>query len=360
MIDPILGLYSWETLSDKTVPSAEELIDTARRLNIQSLMIDFPELHPQAEDIGKSLRALLPKLGESMRIMISVSPASCKSSDDLYAETDKKLAFLGITKAEWLWFGPISMRLFARLEQIGFSSLIEEMKASGKARYIGLWISDRGEYINDAASAFPSLDGVRFDYMPLDIIDRPGYFGFRTAQQQGLSAFCSAVHIGERRETRYPPILETVWRGRTADSNLSSLLLRWSVMLQSDQQLILFPASPEELEKQIQLIHAAEGEKMSMRDKILLNDLRDVCRQAQPVPCTACGCCMPCPYGVDIPGLMAVYIDACVFGEDTSAAALNDLLQNYEVQCRACGKCVKICPRSNPVPEILETMKSWT
>ena len=91
--------------------------------------------------------------------------------------------------------------------------------------------------------------------------------------------------------------------------------------------------------------------------ELLLNDT---------VPCTACNYCMPCPYGVDIPGVFAHY-NKCInegnaprdnsdpeysrrrkaflYGYDRSVPRLRQASR-----CIACGRCVSHCPQGIDIP----------
>ena len=76
--------------------------------------------------------------------------------------------------------------------------------------------------------------------------------------------------------------------------------------------------------------------------------------------CTACGYCLPCPHGVDIPGNFVFLTQARVLGlMASSRARFSQLRKRREgdasaLACRRCGKCLARCPNEVPIIEQLE------
>ncbi len=71
------------------------------------------------------------------------------------------------------------------------------------------------------------------------------------------------------------------------------------------------------------------------------------------VPCTACGYCMPCPFGVDIPGNFRVYNEFKQFGLTEHAKAAYRGLSDRASVCAECGSCVAKCPQKIAIPGVL-------
>lgn len=86
----------------------------------------------------------------------------------------------------------------------------------------------------------------------------------------------------------------------------------------------------------------------------------------ETVPCTACKYCMPCPYGVDIPGVFAHY-NKCIeednLPRDTAdphyAQGRRAFLYGYDhavprlrqaSHCVSCGACLSHCPQNIAIP----------
>ncbi len=69
------------------------------------------------------------------------------------------------------------------------------------------------------------------------------------------------------------------------------------------------------------------------------------------VPCTKCGYCMPCPFGVDIPGVYDAYNKTASLGI-WKARPVYAALSGKADQCVGCGACFAQCPQPINSPEI--------
>ena len=76
------------------------------------------------------------------------------------------------------------------------------------------------------------------------------------------------------------------------------------------------------------------------------------------VPCTGCQYCMPCPYGLDIPAILAFRNDYLVKDEGRNARqilkayakAIPEELRRAD-HCTGCGVCKEHCPQSIDIPK---------
>lgn len=99
----------------------------------------------------------------------------------------------------------------------------------------------------------------------------------------------------------------------------------------------------------------------------MLEKIADSISGIPVIPCTTCAYCMPCPYGVDIPGNFTVYNDAMHNGllplpiknapdydkrHEAFVKAYFDGVpaDKRATQCIDCGHCLPLCPQSIRIP----------
>jgi predicted aldo/keto reductase-like oxidoreductase len=99
---------------------------------------------------------------------------------------------------------------------------------------------------------------------------------------------------------------------------------------------------------------------LTAEELALVDRVRDAYRELSPIPCTACRYCMPCPQGVDIPGLFALYNAGIMYDNLTEARRSYGftLPQSKADRCVACRQCEEACPQQIEIVEWLRKIHS--
>ena len=114
---------------------------------------------------------------------------------------------------------------------------------------------------------------------------------------------------------------------------------------------------------------------LTEEENAFLLDLADLLDSFPTIPCTGCQYCMPCPYGIDIPGIFRHYNEMVRTGSMVTPSNQDDfkrLRRKYLVSydraietvrqadhCIHCGQCAKHCPQSIAIPRELTRIDKY-
>ena len=110
----------------------------------------------------------------------------------------------------------------------------------------------------------------------------------------------------------------------------------------------------------------------------LLDRVADEFAHFPAVPCTSCQYCMPCPYGLDIPGIFSFYNKSLMEGNIATEGTVEQkefrrarraFLTTYDKSiarlrqadhCINCGECLTHCPQGIKIPEKMRMIEDYT
>ena len=87
---------------------------------------------------------------------------------------------------------------------------------------------------------------------------------------------------------------------------------------------------------------------ISREERALLTKVKTAYESVQSIPCTACEYCLPCPQGVDIPGIFDQYNEGMMFENFSQPQRGYMFIQKAKASadyCVECGACEKKCPQ---------------
>lgn len=119
-------------------------------------------------------------------------------------------------------------------------------------------------------------------------------------------------------------------------------------------------------------------EPLSDTEMQLLERVADEFAHFPAIPCTGCQYCMPCPYGLDIPGIFTFYNKSLSEGNIASEGTVEQrefrrarcaYLTTYDQSiarlrqadhCIGCGECLRHCPQAIDIPTRMHQIEAYT
>ena len=244
-----------------------------------------------------------------------------------------------------------------KLKELGIEDWIAEKKKSGQIRNIGFSFHGNTNSFKQILNAY-DWDFCLVQYNYFDEFTQAGREGIKAAHEKGLSVFIMEPLRGGKLVDLLP---EKAKREIAEDPHgwtPAEWAFRW-LWNQEDVTCVLSGMnSIEMVEENCRIASEAEAGAFTDEEQQFLSGIKQIIIDTTKVNCSGCRYCMPCPKGVNIPGIFSCYNH--MYSESKSSGRL-EYFQTIALRtepcdaslCIKCGKCEKHCPQSIPIREKL-------
>lgn len=235
--------------------------------------------------------------------------------------------------------------------QNGVLDYVLGLQREGKVRHLGFSFHDNYDAFEEILTARAwDFCQIQFNYMDRD--EQAGMRGYELAQRLGVPLIIMEPVKGGSLATLSEEVAAPMKRARP-DRSLASWAMRWVASLPNCRVILSGMSTEEQLEDNIATF--SHFEPLTPEELQIVEGVRKAILDRQFVGCTRCRYCMPCPFGVDIPGNFAIMNRYAMYAnEDRLRADWKNMDAAARANaCRKCGKCEKVCPQGLPIREKL-------
>jgi len=285
-----------------------------------------------------------------------------KKYEDMENYLEMQLEKLQTDYLDYYLLHNIGTSNFERLKKLGILEFLEDAKKRGKIRNIGFSCHDNTEAFKEIADAY-DWDACLIQYNYLDEQNQAGTDGVKYAASKGMGVFIMEPLKGGLLAGEVPEKVTEIWDKSDVKRSSADWALRW--ILNHPEVTCVVSGMNEEkhVKENIKVANETLPHSLTENELKLYDEVKDVYRSLMKIDCTACGYCMPCPKGVDIPTCFEVYNHKYMFNERFTSMIylmrLGGMMNDNEVYaelCTACGKCARACPQKLDIPELLGTV----
>ena len=244
-----------------------------------------------------------------------------------------------------------------KLKGLGIEDWIARQKAEGKIRNIGFSYHGETEMFLKILDSY-DWDFCQIQYNYLDEHTQAGRRGLQAAAAKGIPVVIMEPLRGGKL-VNLPDKAKDVLNADSHGYTPAELGLRW-LWDQPEVSCVLSGMNSEEMvNENIRIASDATPGHLTEEDFAVVEEIKRIIREREKVGCTGCRYCMPCPKGVDIPGIFYYY--NLMYMEKKTPARF-EFVQNMGIrkepgfasQCIGCGKCETHCPQNIPIREKLK------
>ena len=318
---------------------------------------DTAYIYPGSES---ALGEILERNGirDKVRIATKLPQYLVRNKASLDKYFDEELSRLRTDRVDYYLMHHLTdIAQWERLKTVGVIDWIAGKKASGAIRNIGFsYHGNTDNFLKILADYDWDFCQIQYNYM--DETTQAGVAGLKAAAARGIPVVIMEPLRGGKLVNKLPEDAKKLIAGHHRGWSPADWGLRW-LWDQPEVTVVLSGMnSIEMVEENVRIASEATAGAFTDDDRAFLRQILGIIRAKEKVGCTGCRYCMPCPKGVDIPGIFAsyntMYTESKVSGwaQYFQAVALAGE-PSFASQCIKCGKCEQHCPQSIPIREKL-------
>ncbi|MGB7595666.1 MAG: aldo/keto reductase [Erysipelotrichaceae bacterium] len=258
----------------------------------------------------------------------------------------------------------MDVQTWNRLKSLEITEWIREKKRTGEIRNIGFsFHGTRSEFIS-IVDAY-DWDFCQIQYNFIDENNQAGKSGLLHAASKGIPVIVMEPLRGGKIVFGLPKEIDELWKQMKPSRSVVEWALRWVWNHPQVNVVLSGMSTQEQVDDNIRIASDAQADSLSTQELSVFDKAREIIRAKTKVNCTACGYCMPCPHGVDIPACFAAYNDKYLnhkgFGAKLTYLQNTGAMSNhpaYASKCVQCRVCESHCPQSIVISERLKEVKS--
>lgn len=329
---------------------AEKMIDYAMEKGVTYIDTAYPYHDGDSEPfVGRVLK----KYPRDRFYLATKMPVwKVESLEDAKNVFEEQLQRLDVDYVDFYLLHALNKERWDNLVKLGLIEFCEELKKQGKIKYLGFSFHD--EYpVFEEILTYRDWDfcQIQLNYIDTDI--QAGLKGYELTKERNVPLVIMEPIKGGAL-ANLPEDIRSMFEKENPNRSLSSWALRYVASLDNVKVVLSGMSTFDQVKDNLDTFN--HFEPLSPKELSLVEDVAKAIKARTKNGCTGCAYCMPCPFGVNIPGNFKIWNEYAMYGNvETTKKRYHDLGDGARAdQCKQCGACEKMCPQAIAIREDLK------
>ncbi len=292
-------------------------------------------------------KALLDGYRDKVHLATKMPSWLIETRQDMTQRFDEQLERMQTDHVEFYLLHALNAERWHKLQNAGVIEWALERIREGRIGHLGFSFHDSNMIFHEIVDAYEDWAFCQIQYNFLDEQTQAGTDGLRYAASKGLGVVVMEPLRGGKLAAPNPDIL-AVWSEANRSRSPAEWALDW-VWNHSEVSLLLSGMStPEQVQQNLEAAGRSKPDMLSEADLRVVARVRDAYNARTRVPCTGCRYCMPCPQGVNIPGVFELVNEGSMFDNWNVQRKRYEHMKSEGTaadKCARCGLCETKCPQ---------------
>ena len=279
-----------------------------------------------------------------------------EKKEDLNYYLDEQLKRLQTDRIDFYLLHGLGQKTWETLTKLDVFEFLDSAIDDGRIGYAGFSFHDELKLFKEVVDSYNwNFSQIQYNYMDQDF--QAGKKGLEYAAANGLGTVIMEPLRGGCLTNNIAPDIQNLWDRAPIKRSLAEWALRF-IWNQPEVNVVLSGMSTmDHVKENIQIADEGKINSLTPEEKDLIQEVRKVYQARIHVSCTACGYCMPCPEGVDIPLNLNLLNDVHIYQNMEKPMGNYSFLtakKQSATFCTECGECEDKCTQNIEIRRYLK------
>ncbi len=341
--------YSPNVIEDESIKLIRRAIDSG----VNYLDTGYPYHGGNSEIVlGKALKG-----GYRQKVKVATkSPIMMvRKSEDFDNFLNEQFKRLQLDHIEFYLLHGVNRKSWKMIKDLDVIGKAEAAIKDGRIGHLGFSFHDSQDAFMEVIDGYDKWEFCQIQYNYMDTENQAGTKGLKHAASKGIPVIVMEPLLGGRLANP-PAEVKKIFDEYHTKRSPVQWALQWVWNHPEVTSLLSGMSSMEQLEENLKAVDELSTVPLSPEDMKLISRVRAEFLKRAAVPCTKCGYCLPCPQGVNIPGVFDLYNNGIIYNDmSLPRFSYNRFYQEKEraSACTQCRQCEEKCPQELKISELM-------